>query len=660
MSLIGALALVLFTFAGGLSTPAGAVVDDPDVDTAASYRYVVNPEAGLVEVTVNLSVTADKPNQNLADGSFYEFFFDGYFFVIPGEAEGLTVTDSAGRDLNYSVAEEGEDYQVLDIDFRRNIFYRQTSTVVLDFTLAGDDLRTDELARINEAYAGFSVWVDPQLEEASIEVIVPDGFENDSTGTDRFNRERTEDNNLRFYVDDIDPEEYWAIASLSRESSLVSTELRVDGHEIEIRSWPGDDIWTSYVVDSMETGLPMLIDRVGLDWPIEDELTVVESYSPYILGFAGWYDPVLNEIEIGDELDEHVVFHELSHVWFNDRLFDARWITEGLADEFGAAVVADRGDQRPEPPEIDRVDPTAQPLNEWQDYSGDLEAEEWAYGASWTVTSAVVEHIGIDALAEVVQAVANDEISYVGDGAPEADWRQQDWRRYLDLIENRGEVDDEEITDLFVEWVLTDQQALLLTDRADSRTAYGNLNEAGSGWAPPLAVRSALTEWRFDVADEAIATANELLEQRDDLVSLMASLDASIPADLETQYEEAEDFDVITKRLAEVSETGQALIDADTRVKNADGLFERVGTIGTDFPADLAAGVVAFESGEMLAAAGQAAALDDEVDGLATAGMIRVGVAVGFAVLMLVLAFWLVRRRRRSRPSAATPVFPAT
>ena len=635
-------------------------MDDPDVDTAASYRYVVNPEAGVVGVTINLSVTADKPNQNLADGSFYEFYFDGYFFVIPSVAEGLTVTDGAGRDLEYSVEDEEEDYQILDIDFRRNIFYRQTSTIIMDFDLPGDDLRTDELARINEAYAGFSVWVDPQLEEASIEIIVPDGFENDSTGTDRFSRERIEDNNLRFYVDDIDPEDYWAIASLSRESSLVSTELRVDGHEIEIRSWPGDDIWTSYVVDSMETGLPMLIDRVGLDWPIEDELTVVESYSPYILGFAGWYDPVLNEIEIGDELDEHVVFHELSHVWFNDRLFDARWITEGLADEFGAAVVADRGDKRPEPPEIDRVDPTAQPLNEWQDYSGDLEAEEWAYGASWTVTSAVVEHIGIDALADVVQAVANDEISYVGDGSPELDWQQKDWRRYLDLIENRGEVQDQVITDLFAEWVLTDQQSRLLADRADSRSAYQSLDEAGTGWAPPLGVRSALTEWRFEAPDEAMVTATELLEQRDDLVALVAPLEASIPADLETQYEEAEDFDVVTKRLAEVTKTGRALIDADTNVENADGLFERVGTIGTDFPADLAAGVQAFESGDMEVAADQAAALDDEVDGLARAGMIRVAVAVGLSVLLLVLLFWLVRRRRRSRPNAAAPVFPAT
>jgi hypothetical protein len=410
----------------------------------------------------------------------------------------------------------------------------------------------------------------------------------------------------------------------------------------------------------METGLPMLIDRVGLDWPIEDELTVVESYSPYILGFAGWYDPVLNEIEIGDELDEHVVFHELSHVWFNDRLFDARWITEGLADEFGAAVVADRGDKRPEPPEIDRVDPTAQPLNEWQDYSGDLEAEEWAYGASWTVTSAVVEHIGIDALADVVQAVANDEISYVGDGSPELDWQQKDWRRYLDLIENRGEVQDQVITDLFAEWVLTDQQSRLLADRADSRSAYQSLDEAGTGWAPPLGVRSALTEWRFEAADEAMVTATELLEQRDDLVALVAPLEASIPADLETQYEEAEDFDAVTKRLAEVTKTGRALIDADTNVENADGLFERVGTIGTDFPADLAAGVQAFESGDMEVAADQAAALDDEVDGLARAGMIRVAVAVGLSVLLLVLLFWLVRRRRRSRPNAAAPVFPAT
>ncbi|MCP3910813.1 MAG: hypothetical protein GY745_18820 [Actinomycetia bacterium] len=44
-----------------------------------------------------------------------------------------------------------------------------------------------------------------------------------------------------------------------------------------------------------------------------------------------------------DEVDEQLTLHELSHVWFNDSLFDQRWITEGLADE-----VAYLGDSDPE------------------------------------------------------------------------------------------------------------------------------------------------------------------------------------------------------------------------------------------------------------------------------------------------------------------------
>ena len=30
------------------------------------------------------------------------------------------------------------------------------------------------------------------------------------------------------------------------------------------------------------------------------------------------------------------MLHEIAHTWFNEDLFEERWITEGLADEFAA------------------------------------------------------------------------------------------------------------------------------------------------------------------------------------------------------------------------------------------------------------------------------------------------------------------------------------
>lgn len=630
------------------SSGAGAVVDDPDVDTAATYTYLVDPGAGVVKVTVELAVTADKPNLNLADGSFYEYYFDGYFFLVPSVAEELTVLDSAGRTLDYAVEEESEDFKVLRIDFVRNIFYRQTSNITLTFDLPGDAVRSDELARVNEAYAGFSVWVDPQLEQASVEVIIPDGFEDSSTGTDRFSVDQTEDGSSRFFVTDVDPEEFWAIASLSRESSLVETELEVDGYQIRIRSWPGDDAWTDHVVDSLENGLPNLIDSVGLDWPIDDELTIVESYSPYILGFAGWYDPRINEIEIGDELDDHVVFHELSHVWFNEGLFDYRWITEGLADEFAAHVVAAGGEDLPDPPRILQVNDNAQPLNEWREYSGVVETEIWAYGASWTVTRAVVDRVGIDVLSEVVKAAANDEISYLGDADPEPGREKKDWRLYLDLIENRGDVDDGEIADLFQSWVLAEGQMPFLEDRAASRERYLLLEETGDTWAPPLGVRTELTDWKFSAAEEAMDNSFQLLEQRTSLLNVLEPLDAAMPVGLEESYESAASFTEADATMADAIDVGRTLAASQTKLTDADSLFERIGSIGTDLPVALDAAVQTYESGDTEKATRQAGELDSAVEGLARTGLYRVAIAAGLLLLLLVL-FVLIFRRRRSR-----------
>ena len=57
---------------------------------------------------------------------------------------------------------------------------------------------------------------------------------------------------------------------------------------------------------------------------------MVETASPYLYGYAGWYMPFESVIEVGDELDQHVMLHELAHIWFNDDLFEGRWINEAL------------------------------------------------------------------------------------------------------------------------------------------------------------------------------------------------------------------------------------------------------------------------------------------------------------------------------------------
>ena len=105
-------------------------------------------------------------------------------------------------------------------------------------------------------------------------------------------------------------------------------------------------------------------------------------------------------IEIGDELDQQVILHELAHVWFNDSLFSGRWINEAFADQSAALAMAAAGEEQPQPEAIEADDPGRLKLNDWSD--PDLQAEvsddqeRYGYNASWAVLDAITDEIGVD------------------------------------------------------------------------------------------------------------------------------------------------------------------------------------------------------------------------------------------------------------------------
>jgi hypothetical protein len=649
VSVASAVALIVTTPA-----PAAAVIDNPDLDSSGDYTFRVEPGDGEIEVTIELALTADKPNRTTASG-YYQYFFDGIVLLVPSEVDDLVVSDSEGRPLDWRVVESVDFADDIAIDFGRNLYYRQTIDVVVTFTLPGGEPRSEGLTRINGAYAGFQAWVDPRLEEATVTVITPEGFTDRSVGSDTFSGRQGDegaDGERWFVVTGIDPETYWAGVSLTRDESLVSTELEVGGHRIEVRSWPGDDDWEAFVTENLAVGLPELIDRVGLDWPLRRDLTIVESFTPYLSGYAGWYDLETDEIEIGDELDTHVMFHELSHVWFNGKLFDERWITEGLADEFSAELVDVIGADRPDPPRVLPTEVSAQALNDWTVFTENVDTEEWSYGASWLVTRELGREVGLDGLSEVVRAAAADQISYVGDGEPETEVRRNDWRLYFDLLSNLDGADDETIAALFERWVLTGRQALDLDDRAESRTRYGELVEEGDTWAPPLAVRVAMSGWEFAEADALMTEAEEILDERGRVVDTLSPLGASLPTSLEEGYEGAEDdLDDAADLLAEALDVAEDLVAADDALEGATGPLQWIGAIGADHDDDLAQAIDEFEDGDLDRSADLAAEVDRDVDELSRRGLLRLGVAIAL-VVGLVALLAVFRRSRRARRSA--------
>ena len=99
----------------------------------------------------------------------------------------------------------------------------------------------------------------------------------------------------------------------------------------------------------------MLERLTGTPWPETAETDVIETSTPYLRGYAGYYYADTDVIEVGEEFDSHTMLHELSHAWFNDSAMAQRWLSEGLADEIGARAVAELGEPLPTPDDFDIV-----------------------------------------------------------------------------------------------------------------------------------------------------------------------------------------------------------------------------------------------------------------------------------------------------------------
>ena len=294
-------------------------------------------------------------------------------------------------------------------------------------------------------------------------------------------------------TDITDVTDWYTIVVADRADALTEDRLDLpDGEHLVIRAWPEDEEWRTRVRDLLEVGLPVLTSKVGLDWPVEGDLHVSEVHTPLLEGSAGFFYTEEDRIEISEDLDELTIMHEASHAWFNDRLFVGRWIGEGLADEYASRVLDEVSNGGLAPELVSRLSPGAIALNDWgppgridDDETSDREA--YAYEASWAVVRALMEEIGEDGMRKVVAAAHAHRATYLGAGEPETIGYANDWRRFLDLLEEDGGAPH--ATDLFRIAVVSDAEKPLLEERSEARRAYANLVEAGDGWLPGYAVR---------------------------------------------------------------------------------------------------------------------------------------------------------------------------
>lgn len=629
------------------ASPAGAAQDaDPETDQATAQQedgldlavdstYRVRPYS--VEVT--LDVTAVNVTSTVQDGYLTSnFYFDRIGFVVPGEAG--SVRASRGEDQLGVELTAGEGVIEVTVDLSRRLLQGQTENFTVAFELPGGLPRSDDLLRVNPAFAWFFVWAYGDPGRAGVKVVLDGGFEVDVLGSP-LSRRQTTDGSIVLAAEAIaDPASWYAEVLARNDANLEITMVGLGNSQVDVHAWPGDTEWGRVVAETLESGVPVLEALTGLDWP-QPSLPVVESFAPNRFGYGGWY-LAGGRIEIGEAIDRLVILHEASHAWFNDELFADRWINEGLAGEFADRAVVELGDETT-PPETVGLS-GRMPLNRWVDPTttlGSDATERYGYAVSRGLIKELIDEIGLPAMVEVLAAAKNDQIAYQGEGAPETVWPQDDWRRLLDLVEELG--GSGQASNVWRELVATSSQANWLDDRRQTRLAYRSLEESAASWGIPLRIRAVMGRWEFDQADAGIAEAMALVESRDRLSDEAARWGLDPPS-LETEFETAKAFGPVA---AMIEDQAQALSEVAEMLKAVarDRVWlDEVGLIAAGLPEEVEQAERAFEDDRLDVARVEAAEVMVVLAGAGAEGERR-AIITGGGLVFLALAAILVRRR---------------
>jgi hypothetical protein len=299
------------------------------------------------------------------------------------------------------------------------------------------------------------------------------------------------------------------------------------------------------------------------------------------------------------------------------------------------------GDSRPTEAEVSA---RPVPLSQWtaplvRDEASQ-ETEEYGYSASAFVIGQLVDEIGVDATREILDASIDRQITYTGDGEPEAMGQPLGWRQALDLFENQG---SSAAGELFTTYVLTPSQSEELAARAVARQDYLALVEQGGAWTPPLEVRAGMAGWDFEAATAAMDDAEAVLGVRDEIEAVLAGRGVE-RLGLETSYESAENTGSLVPEATDTLDAAETFRDVSQR-DGQDGVLAALGVWGTtsaDGRLDRAR--AAFAEGDPAEALRQSEAAAAVMKNATRDGVLRLASVLVLEVAGVVALRWIRRR----------------
>ncbi|MCP3939621.1 MAG: hypothetical protein GY708_30120 [Actinomycetia bacterium] len=656
---IGAVLLVAVAVATGVGSRSAEASDGLSVD--AAYAYRLDPQGQL---TVEATFTLKNVKANRRSGyTIYSYYFDGFAVPVPDNAVDLLVTDGSS-DLTYELVTEEYETEVIDgeeieggefayaaVTFRRNLNYGRTTTVVASYRIEGSQPRSEFIDRINPAYAFFGAWgiADPGQLDVTIEL--PPGFEIETTGS-HMRSENTESGGSVYSATDIDdPDDFFVTVIARNDGALDPRSILVAGSMVTIRSWPGDDEWEEFAVETAREGIPTLERLIGKPWPEDKDFEIIQSSEPNFHGYAGWYDGDEGRIVIDEGLDTAIFLHELGHAWFNDGLSDDRWITEAMAEEFARLAALELGAEAPKPEEPEPASFSRQ-LNTWSNMMSSDETENWGYSTSSWVMYQLSEEVGPDLMDNIVVALFDGTATYPdeeGDGSTD---RPVDWKRLLDVSEHLAGSTGFE--DVLSEYVLLGSEVDLLAGRREALDDIARLTEAGGEWFVPLGIRERAERWDFEDIERLVDEGLAVLALRDELTTRSEAATLNDPAVGEGIFERT--FDSYSSSEARITRWLEAIAVVESiteRSKVEPSLLEQLGLWGQDPDAELLEVRSAYDAGDPDLVDVEAAQLRALLDDAEDVGLFRAklgGAIAGVVLLLLViLVIWRVRRRRRRK-----------
>jgi len=641
------LSAVVLTLTAGVA----AAEDDLIVDSETVFRP--EPDESRLVVEHSFDLVNDRP-QLVREDEIEDFFFTSFAFFLLADAEELSVTvpvfgQTVPLEVERVAVEGSPGIEVATVQLLDRIGFGEKSHVDVSYVVPSGEARSDDPVRITNSYIAFPVYACCDPGRTSLRVEVPLRFSLDVKGDDtEFTFELIDDMRVLTRTDIDDPAMFNAFIFGRDDEELAVSSVDIDGDRIQIQAWSDDLEWADFVRNAVRRFVPQLEAEIDQPWPAGDELRIVETTTPYLFGYAGWYRHRDDVIEVGETLDEAVLAHELTHAWFSDELFESRWINEGLAEYFTHQVIGG-GSMEP----VQRSSFFAQPLTEWTRPTGVAtmvqdNQEQYGYAAARLVIETIVDEIGRDGLGAVLDASSAGEISFVAGDQIETDaqaWRS--WQRFMDLVQERGGWHG--VDQLFADWVVSPEEAATLAVRGETHRQFSEFEQETPAWPAPLGLRSALTVWSFDEAVTLMASARPIYTQGAELGRESVRLELPVPDRIRESYAAsitADDLASVGTMIDQQNVTLSQIAEIAAVVEAPRGPLERIGMRGANLSAqmdELREAYVAEDTERMNQIA---ADIRSATDGARSSGL-RVALIVGVVLLgaLALASLWIGSKR---------------